>query len=134
MGIGSFGGNKMKRYRNFAFPRVAAGLFIGILLFELTYSVFNVRYNSSIASGVFGLSEKYENVLSAYDRGDITSEFIGMLSHFYRADYLRLSKIDEVGNISTIYETDYNTIAVENGIHDWIYWNTHLKDALENYL
>ena len=135
MGIGSFWGNKMKRYRNFAFPRVAVGLFIGILLFELTYSVFNVRYNSSIASGVFGLSEQYEKILASYDRGEITSEFIGMLSHFYRADYLRLSKIDEVGNISTIYETDYNTIAVENGIHDWIYVtdNENLVGSMYNY-
>ena len=58
-----------------------------------------------------------------------------MLSHFYRADYLRLSKIDEVGNISTIYETDYNTIAVENGIHDWIYVtdNENLVGSMYNY-
>ena len=135
MGKGSFGGDRMKRYIDFAFPRLAVGVFVGIVIFEVTMSLFSVRYDDALYSGVYGLSEKYEKMLVSYDRGEVTSEFIGMLCHFYRADYTRLSQIDAVGNISTIYETDYNTIAVENGIHDWIYVtdNDNIVGSLYNY-
>ena len=111
----------MKKYMDFAFPRMAVGLFVGIMLFAYTFTLFHYRYDRAIESGFYELTGKYENLLDKYEAGDIGSEFIEMITHFYRSDYLRMAQVDDSGNFKTIYETDYDTIAAENGINNWVY-------------
>ena len=91
------------------------------MLFALTFVIFNSRYDMSMESGFFQLTGKYENLIDKYDAGEIGPEFIEMITHFYRSDYLRMAQVDDSGNFKTIYETDYDTLAAENGIHDWVY-------------
>ena len=111
----------MKRYRDFAFPRIAVGLFVGIMLFCMTIMIFRYRYEAVLGSGNNGMIDKYEKMLERYDDGDIGPEFISMMYDFYQFDYLRISQLDDDGNIIPIFETDYDIVAVSGSVHDWIY-------------
>ena len=111
----------MKKYMDFAFPRMAVGLFVGIMLFAYTFTLFHYRYDRTMESGFYEINGKYENLLDKYEAGEVGPEFIEMITHFYRSDYLRMAQVDDSGNFKTIYETEYGTIAAENGIHDWVY-------------
>ena len=51
----------MKKYRDFAFPRVAVGLLIGLLLFGFTTMVFEYRYDATLQSGNTAYFDKYHD-------------------------------------------------------------------------
>ena len=111
----------MKKYRDFAFPRVAVGLLIGLLLFGFTTMVFEYRYDATLQSGNTAYFDKYQRMIDMYDDGELTPEFIGMMANFYQMDYLRISKIDDSGKIEPIFETDYSIVPVSASIHEWYY-------------
>lgn len=111
----------MKKYRDFVFPFVAAGLLVGLILFGFTIMVFQHRYESTLESGYSSMVDKYEKMLDKYDSGEISLGFINMMSNLYNFDYLRISEIDDSGSITPLIETDYDIVAVSNTIHDWIY-------------
>ena len=111
----------MKKYRDFAFPYVAVGLLIGLVVFGFTIIIFKYRYEATLHSGNSGMIKQYEKLIDKYDAGEIGIEFIAMMNEFYSFDYLRISEIDDSGSITPIFETDYDTVAASVNIHNWIY-------------
>ena len=111
----------MKKYRDFAFPYVAVGLLIGLVVFGFTIIIFKYRYEATLHSGNSGMIKQYEKLIDKYDAGEIGIEFIAMMNEFYSFDYLRISEIDDSGSITPIFETDYDTVAASVNIHNWIF-------------
>ena len=125
----------MKKYRDFAFPHVAVGLLIGLVLFGFTIITFKYRYEATLHSGNSGMIKQYEKLIDRYESGDIGAEFIKMMSELYNFDYLRISEIDDSGSITPIFETDYDTVAASIDIHNWVYVtkDDSLAGTQENY-
>ncbi len=112
----------MKKYRDFAFPFAAIGLFIGLILFGFTVIVFQFRYEAALMSGNSNMLDKYERMLDKYDEGEISMDFIGMMNKYYQFDYMRISQVDEDGNITPLFETDYDIGAIYYGtVNEWVY-------------
>ena len=112
---------KKRGYGSFALPRVIAGLLVGAIVFGITSVVLENMYNSAVAGGYNGYRNTYEKMLDSYDKGDINEMFISMYCNFFHPDYVRLARINDDGSFDTVYETDYDIIAVSQGIHEWYY-------------
>ncbi|MCR4689488.1 MAG: hypothetical protein K5745_08070, partial [Saccharofermentans sp.] len=111
----------MKKYIEFVFPRFVVGLLIGIIIFigVFTYG-FKYRYETMVDRSCDALADRYSDIVEKYDSGDIGAEFIYALTNLYRADYVRIAKIEEDGSIMPIVETDYDSIPAYKSINDWI--------------
>ena len=112
---------KKRGYGSFALPRVIAGLLVGAIVFGITSVVLENMYNSAVAGGYNGYRNTYEKMLDSYDKGDINEMFISMYCNLFHPDYVRLARINDDGSFDTVFETDYDIIAVSQGIHEWYY-------------
>ena len=72
-----------------------------------------------IDNGFRDRADVYKKLIDNYDNGKYDETFIEILTNIYRADYLKFAKINEDGNIETIYETRYDVIPVEDNIYSW---------------
>ncbi len=119
---------KRKNYFHFAISRVIAGLIIGAMIFGLTVVSISNLFSTMVDNGFRDRAEVYKKLLDNYDNGRYDETFIEILTNIYRADYLKFAKINEDGNIETIYETRYDVIPVEDNIYSW--FNVTNNEAL----
>ena len=110
---------KRKNYFHFAISRVIAGLIIGAMIFGLTVVSISNLFSTMVDNGFRDRADVYKKLLDNYDNGRYDETFIEILTNIYRADYLKFAKINEDGNIETIYETRYDVIPVEDNIYSW---------------
>lgn len=110
---------KRKNYFHFAISRVIAGLIIGAMIFGLAVVSISNLFSTMVDNGFRDRAEVYKKLLDNYDNGRYDETFIEILTNIYRADYLKFAKINEDGNIETIYETRYDVIPVEDNIYSW---------------
>ena len=118
---------KRKNYFHFAISRVIAGLIIGAMIFGLTVVSISNLFSTMVDNGFRDRADVYKKLLDNYDNGRIDNydngrydeTFIEIITNLYRADYLKFAKINEDGNIETIYETRYDVIPVEDNIYSW---------------
>ena len=110
---------KRKNYFHFAISRVIAGLIIGAMIFGLTVVSISNLFSTMVDNGFRDRAEVYKKLLDNYDNGRYDETFIEIITNLYRADYLKFAKINEDGNIETIYETRYDVIPVEDNIYSW---------------
>ena len=110
---------KRKNYFHFAISRVIAGLIIGAMIFGLTVVSISNLFSTMVDNGFRDRADLYKKLLDNYDNGRYDETFIEIITNLYRADYLKFAKINEDGNIETIYETRYDVIPVEDNIYSW---------------
>ena len=110
---------KRKNYFHFAISRVIAGLIIGAMIFGLTVVSISNLFSTMVDNGFRDRADVYKKLLDNYDNGRYDETFIEIITNIYRADYLKFAKINEDGNIETIYETRYDVIPVEDNIYSW---------------
>ena len=110
---------KRKNYFHFAISRVIAGLIIGAMIFGVTVASISNLFSTMVDNGFRDRADLYKKLLDNYDNGRYDETFIEIITNLYRADYLKFAKINEDGNIETIYETRYDVIPVEDNIYSW---------------
>lgn len=120
---------KRKSYFSFLFPKLIAALLIAAVLFGIMETVVERAYGSALSSGWSRRRETYEKIARNYNEKKVDATFIDIYTSLFTADYFRLVEIKEDGSFETITETDYKSIPVEKGIHDW-YFITNDKDLL----
>ncbi len=124
----------MKKYIEFAFPGVTAGVLIGVMVYGFTVIRTGNLYENALYSGFQNYSDVCERVLTSYDEGNTDEAFSGMYVNFYGMDYTRLARIEDDGSFYVIYETDYDIVPVRLDIHNWIYiTNNEEKLSQEPY-
>ncbi len=111
---------KRKNYFHFAISRVIAGLIIGAVIFGVTTASLSSLFSTMIDNGYTERAEVYKKLIDSYDNGRYDETFLEIITNIYRADYLKFAKIDDVGNIETIYETRYDVVPVEDNLHLWL--------------
>ena len=111
---------KRKKYFHFAITRVIAGLVIGAIIFGITTVSISNLFSNMIDSGFRDRTELYKKLIDNYDNGRYDETFLEIITNIYRADYLKFAKINEDGNIETIYETRYDVIPIEDNIYSWL--------------
>ena len=111
----------MKKYIEFALPRVTAGVLIGVMIYGFTVIRTGNLYENALYSGFYNIGDVYEKILTSYDEGKTNEAFTGMYATFYGMDYTRIAKIEDDGSFNVVFETDYDTIPVDVNVHNWIY-------------
>ena len=112
---------KRKGYFSFLFPRFAAALIVGAIIFGITYLSLSSCYETALDAGINNRKDVYAKMLKNYDKGSYDTTFIDIVCNLYSADYLRFARINDDGSFETITETDYNIVPVEDGLHHWYY-------------
>ena len=120
---------KRKSFFSFLFPKLIAGLLVAAVLFGILLTVIDRAYGMALVSGWSKRQETYEKIVRNYAENKVDATFIDIYTTLFSSDYFRIAEVKEDGSFETITETDYKSIPVEKGIHEW-YFITNDKDLL----
>ena len=120
---------KRKSFFSFLFPKLIAGLLVAAVLFGILLTVIDRAYGMALVSGWSKRQETYEKIVRNYAENKVDATFIDIYTTLFSSDYFRIAEVKEDGSFETITETDYKSIPVEKGIHEW-YFITNDKDLI----
>ena len=120
---------KRKSFFSFLFPRLISGLLVAAVLFGISRTVIDRAYSMALVSGWSKRQQTYEQIVRNYAENKVDATFIDIYTTLFSSDYFRIAEVKEDGSFETITETDYKSIPVEKGIHEW-YFITNDKDLL----
>lgn len=116
---------KRKNYFHFLAGRLIVGLIVASLIFMASYKYLESTYDNAVQyNGFAGLSERYENMVKAYNEGKANEALLKIIGAFYDADYVRFAKVNDDGKFETFYETDYNSVMAEERMSHWYCFTT----------
>lgn len=118
-----------KGYFSFLFPRLLASLLIAAAMFGIMYAGLELSYEGASASGNKNRRERYESIVRNYEEHGYDKAFIDIILNFFPSDYFRLVEVNEDGSFTTVTETDYKCIPVEESMQHW-YYVTNDKELL----
>ena len=112
---------KRKNYFHFVVGRAIASLLIGAVCFGLVTLHLSNMYSNMLDRGFEKRDEMMKKLVDGYDEGKYDHTFISIFTNLYTADYIKFSKVDDDGNLETVYETDYNVVPIQDNLHHWYY-------------
>jgi len=112
---------KKKNYFHFLFVRLIVCLAVGLAVFILSVLMLKNFYNESINEGIYVLDDSYMYMVESYADGEMEKADFYDPGYYNNTDYFRFVEINDNGSFDTLYETDFNIIAVQPEYHKLVY-------------
>ena len=108
---------KKKNFFHFLFVRLIVCLAVGLAVFILSVLMLKNFYNESINEGIYVLDDSYMYMVESYADGEMEKADFYDPGYYNDTDYFRFVEINDNGSFDTLYETDFNIIAVQPEYH-----------------